>query len=324
MKNKKVPSICILSIATLALLAPLSAHANLGLNLNGVLSGKASESNLGLKAEARADLGVQNRSSDNNRQDKKENNKSDDKDNMKRDASNTKDRDDRQIPPGIEKKLDNDSWFKFGWFKKWFGSNATTTANVFPTIRNAEVRGISTSTAEIRWSTNASTTSEIRYGTDASTVNTSTNIITDSTLSTDHKTVLTGLTTDTKYYLQITARDSNGNTKQSGVVSFKTKSDASVDITAPSILFSTVLSIGSDNARILWITNEPSNSKVWVSQSEDVSISGTETAGSLNLSYVHDMKVNVLKSATKYFYKVRSVDASGNVTVSAVGSFTTK
>ncbi|MES2409269.1 MAG: fibronectin type III domain-containing protein [Patescibacteria group bacterium] len=229
---------------------------------------------------------------------------------------------------GDKDKGENGGWFNglwHSWFGNWFNWNhATSTPDAFVVVRNVTASNIGTSTAEITWNTNASTTGELRYATNANDVKASTNVLSDTSLGASHKIVLSGLNPNTKYYFEVTAKDAAGNTKQSGINSFTTKSESSVDTSAPSILFNTVISVGTSDSRVIWITNEASNSKIWVSESESIGTDGTDNAGSLNLGYVHDLKVSGLKSGTKYFYKVQSTDASGNVTTSDAGSFTTK
>lgn len=235
-------------------------------------------------------------------------------------------REDKEIPKGISAKLDNDKNLNFGWFniiKRWFGVGSTTAAQVNLAIKDIDVFNVGTSTAEIKWHTKATTTAEVKYSTDASKVKVSTNIVTTTATSGMHTIKLTNLDNNTKYYFQITVRDVNGNSNESGIMNFRTKSDV-VDTSAPTVLFSTVLNIEDDSARIIWITDEASSGKLWISTEDNISLDSKETFRLDALSYIHDAKVKDLKSSTKYFYKFRSVDALGNVTVSSTGSFTTK
>lgn len=322
MKNK-----IFISAFVVSLCVPLFANANIG-ELNGKLINNIP--NLSVKANIDARLG--NHSEDNDNRGGANvgmgasisaEHRNNDNNNSRATSTGNKDKDKNES----DDKTENKGWFG-GWLNGWFGhwfnwGHASSTPEVVIKI-NQNMTTVATSTAEINWSTNAFTTAEIRYATSADAVKTSASIASDTNLSLNHKIVLTNLSAGTKYYFQITAKDSLGNTKQSGIANFTTKTDAIVDTTAPNILFSTVLSVGTNDARILWVTNEPSNSKVWVSESDTVSTTGTENAGHLNLGYVHDVNVVSLKSGTKYFYKVGSTDASNNVTISAVGSFTTK
>ncbi|MDD5318330.1 MAG: fibronectin type III domain-containing protein [Candidatus Pacebacteria bacterium] len=245
------------------------------------------------------------------------------------------------LPKGLEKKIDfvnqnGTTTAPKGWlgiFQRWFGvflksgTTSTTTASttvdlVAPLIRDVHVVS-GTSTASIQWNTNESASGELRYSTSSDVTASSSSVI-QSSLTLGHTVDLAGLSPDTKYYFVIVATDASGNVKDSNLLSFRTKVSAtSGDVTAPRILFSTVFGVKATSAQLIWITNEPSNSQVWLSTSSTVSTSGTSTAGSVDLSYFHDVSLSGLATSTQYFYAFTSTDASGNVSTVGNGSFTT-
>lgn len=131
-----------------------------------------------------------------------------------------------------------------------------------------------------------------------------------------HKIDLTGLAVDSTYYYRITARDVSGNVKESSILNFKTNKIPSTpvaDTIAPQIAYATTVSLMATSTRIVWITNESSDSKVWISTSSPVDISGTPAASSTASVYYHDITLNNLATSTQYFYTVQSKDSAGNI-----------
>ncbi|HEY4508997.1 MAG TPA: fibronectin type III domain-containing protein [Candidatus Paceibacterota bacterium] len=104
---------------------------------------------------------------------------------------------------------------------------------------------------------------------------------------------------------------------------FRTKAVAQVDAIAPKILFESSFRINSTSSHVVWVTNENSDSKVWLSTSAGVSTSTTPRAVSSSMSLFHNLTVSGLATSTTYFYVVGSTDASGNTIYSAENSFKT-
>ncbi len=229
--------------------------------------------------------------------------------------------DGKGLPKGIEKKLENGGFQN--WFGKFFKKHSTSTVDmVIPVIKDVNVVSVGTSTATISWKTNASTTGDVRFAT-SSIVDVNSNVVVDTSTSTSHSVVLSGLSVNTQYYFTVTAKDSAGNTKVTKVMRFHTTAVASVDVTAPSIYFSTTYNTNASSTHIFWLTNERSDSGVWVSTSSPVVVTGSSTVSLSDRVFLHDVTVSGLASSTTYFYSVRSADASGNMSGSATGSFTT-
>ena len=229
--------------------------------------------------------------------------------------------------PGIEKRIDDGKGLPSGIMKFFndffsrFTRHGTTTVAVALNIRDLHVAK-ATSTASVTWTTSESASSEVRYSTSSS-VTASSTTVSDGTLSTSHTMTLTGLTPDTTYYYVVVAKDNSGNEKDTSVLQFKTEALATVDTVPPNILFSTTFGVNRNSAHIIWITNERSDSKVWLSTSSPVSVSATTTDSVASLSYFHNIVVSGLATSTTYFYAVSSTDASGNVSATSTGSFTT-
>ena len=92
-----------------------------------------------------------------------------------------------------------------------------------------------------------------------------------------------------------------------------------LDVTPP--IISTIASVPTqDIATITWKTNEPSTSQVHYGLTEAY---GSATRHYTTLPYAHSVVVSGLAPGTLYHYSVRSVDAAGNVSLSADQTFTT-
>lgn len=248
--------------------------------------------------------------------------------------------DDNRLPPGIRKapgiesRVEEDRSFPKGLFKffedgisKFFhhgDKKATTTDDtstpetILPKIQGLKVIN-GTSSVDIVWNTNEQTTGQVQYST-TSPVNASSSLKTDTTLSTSHSLVLSGLNPNSKYYYVVTVKDSDGNVKVSDEKSFATKS---VDVKAPIVLFSVAVDIKAVSAQLVWVTNEKSDSRVWISTTTPVVVSGSSTVSSSGMTYFHSLGLSNLATSTKYYYAVESTDVSGNTSVSSFGSFTT-
>lgn len=223
---------------------------------------------------------------------------------------------------GIDKRLENGKGLPSGIFKKFskcdgqYG-NGTTTATTTPDTLAPKISNIrvakATSTASISWRTNESTTGGIKYGTNSNLSSATT--LNDGSLVLNHKLDLAGLAADTTYYYMITARDMNGNIKESSILNFKTNQTPStpvVDTTAPQIMYATTVDLKATSTRAVWITNESSDSKIWISTNTPVDITTTPTASSATSVFYHDLVLSNLATSTTYYYAVQSTDASGN------------
>jgi len=96
---------------------------------------------------------------------------------------------------------------------------------------------------------------------------------------------------------------------------------ASGDVTPPSILFATNLGLSASSTSLIWVTNEASDSNLWISTVSPVSTSTAPVASSSSLSFFHQLSIPSLAPSTLYYYTVSSKDASGNIGYYS-GSFT--
>jgi len=160
-------------------------------------------------------------------------------------------------------------------------------------------------TATLSWTTDETSNSVVEYGTSSTTL--------DQTVSlpdptTQHAVVLTNLTAGTKYFYRVSSTDpsANGPTR-SAVLDFTT--DAAPDITPPTVTGTKVLFFTDSTATVAWTTNELSNSAV---KYGTATASLDFTAG--NTDYVTDHRVALtrLTPGKAYFFKVESIDRSGN------------
>ena len=203
------------------------------------------------------------------------------------------------------------------WLRSFLKNNATTTtSNLFPKIKDIEVAK-ATTTASVSWETNENTSGQIKYGTNSD-LTASSSIAVDTSVSMNHQIALSGLTPNTKYFYVISATDVDGNVSVS-----KTKSFHTNPISDLRVLFDTSFKIASTSADIIWITNKPTDGKIWVgtNASVDTSVQATQTL--VGDSYFHMATVSNLSAGTQYYYKVSSMDASGSTVFSTANSFTT-
>jgi len=96
------------------------------------------------------------------------------------------------------------------------------------------------------------------------------------------------------------------------------------DTTAPVISDLMATSTTATSTRIIWVTNETADSKVWYSTSTLFTIAtSTPMASSSALVLNHDIPIFNLNASTTYYYLVTSADASANTATSTEQSFTT-
>ena len=93
-----------------------------------------------------------------------------------------------------------------------------------------------------------------------------------------------------------------------------------IDETAP-IISGITASPGSNSTLIRWLTDEAASSDVLYGINPDnLNLSSLNSAKVIN----HQVTLTGLTSQTTYYYRVRSADAAGNVSISDVRSFTTR
>ncbi|MDO8183371.1 MAG: fibronectin type III domain-containing protein [bacterium] len=230
--------------------------------------------------------------------------------------------------PGIEKRVENGKGLPFGWWFKLFGNrpnnggNSTTTPPTANFSLNNLAINVGTSSAIISWQTNRAANSQLSYST-TSPLTASSSQVTNSNLVFNHSLALTGLTPSTTYYYFVTSTTNSSQTATSSAASFTTNSLPVADIEAPNIVFSTVIGVTTTSARFIWVTNEASNSKVWVSTTTPINLSLTANNQNTSLAYYHDLTVSGLTASTTYNYVLGSTDNAGNTATTSTNTITT-
>lgn len=133
----------------------------------------------------------------------------------------------------------------------------------------------------------------------------------------------TTFTENTNYYILVeaTAFDDTAGNGYAGVITTTTWNFTTTDLTAPVI--SDVTSIPANTqASITWNTNEASSSLVEYGLHTNYGLTTTETDTAPRVTS-HSVTLTSLKPCGRYFFRVKSTDASSNQTVSSQATFTT-
>ena len=191
------------------------------------------------------------------------------------------------------------------------GSPATFTTNSVAPVITAVIATPTSTTATVTWTTNTGSTSRVDYGVSATalTLNAS-----SPTLVTAHSILLTGLTPGTAYFYRVSAVDSAGNSSTSPVAANPPLTFTAAAVSAPVITGVTAIP-GLNSAAISWTTDTSSTSRVDYGTAP---ASLTLNISSATLVTNHTISLSGLTAATTYYYRVTSVDASGNSSTSPV------
>jgi hypothetical protein len=176
----------------------------------------------------------------------------------------------------------------------------------------------STPTADsvtITWTTDEASDSLVKYGTVSGTYTDSTP---DTTMTTSHSIVLSGLSVGTTYYFVVNSTDASDNSAESTEHSFTTSSTA--DTTPPVITDVANGTPTADSVTITWTTDENSGSLV---KYGTVSGTYTDSTPDTTMTTAHSVGLSGLTPETTYYFVVNSTDASGNSAQSTEYSFTT-
>lgn len=97
------------------------------------------------------------------------------------------------------------------------------------------------------------------------------------------------------------------------------------DVTAP-VISGITFDTGMNQATVRWMTNEKSNSTVFLGTTTPVDTSTTNAMmiTKSGLTRGHQIVIGNLSASTTYYVVIRSKDASGNIATSATLSFVTK
>lgn len=179
-----------------------------------------------------------------------------------------------------------------------------------PRISNILVTNITTSSATISWNTDKPGESLVSYWTGDE----EPSIATKSGYFTSHSFDLTGLREATLYEFYVVSADSDGRAGTSFIQSFTT-----LDETLPIISDLEVTDITSSSVRIIWNTNEETDSLVLFGETSAYERKVTDEEFEL----AHSIILTDLQPATTYHYQVVSEDRSANQAASSDRTFTT-
>ncbi|MCK4453915.1 fibronectin type III domain-containing protein [Candidatus Parcubacteria bacterium] len=121
----------------------------------------------------------------------------------------------------------------------------------------------------------------------------------------------TSLSSSNTYYYKISSQDSNNNISYySSVVSDVPNGQGGTDTTSPTISNIADSALTTNSVTITWTTDELSNS--YVDHNTTPSVDGLVAQGVLTMTESHSVTTTGLNPGTTYYYRVRSVDPSGN------------
>lgn len=189
-----------------------------------------------------------------------------------------------------------------------------------PIISNITSTSTSATSANIEWMTNEMSSSIVEYAT----VSLSTSIlpitVINNNLVLSHSVNLTGLTASTTYYFRVKSRDASGNTMTSDEKTFITKT---LPDTSSPVISGITFTAYSTSTSIMWITNEPSSSKITYATQSLSTATTTLSVFDSTLVSSHSVMLTGLSTSTPYFFKVESRDVAGNNAISSEYTFTT-
>ena len=184
-----------------------------------------------------------------------------------------------------------------------------------PIISSVTSSSITSSSANVSWTTDKTSDSQVEYGLDTN-YGSSTSL--NSSLVTSHTVSVAGLTGSTLYHYRVKSRDSLGNLSISTDQTFTTSIGS--DVTPPVLSSISATSIASTTAAISWTTNELSDSQVAYGLTSSL---GSNTSLNTSLVLNHGVSLSGLTPNTAYYYRALSKDASTNLGSSTIQSFNT-
>ena len=179
-----------------------------------------------------------------------------------------------------------------------------------PIISNVQV-AVSTNEAMITWDTDEAVSSALAYGlTPSYEIGSSDN----ATMVTTHSAILSALTTDELIHFQVTVTDASGNASNTVGLTLTPVTDLT-----PPMISNIQEEITTSGATISWTTDEPATSSI--EYGADITYGSVIDSGSLNLT--HSLLLTGFSPDQTVYYRITSVDASGNGAVSADLTLTT-
>jgi hypothetical protein len=185
-----------------------------------------------------------------------------------------------------------------------------------PQITNIQSNTPAYNTATITWATDEESTSYVEYGTTTSYGR----IYGNNTLTTNHSVTLPGdLTPETLYHFRVRSADIANNEALSEDNNFTTAVNPN-DLTAPTISNVTISEPTTTTATITWTTDEEATSYVGYSQDQNYA----NEQGNFQMTTNHSVTLAGLNPGTYYYFRIKSVDPSGNVSYQTNDGFSTQ
>ncbi len=196
------------------------------------------------------------------------------------------------------------------------GGGGDTTA---PVVSNITTSNVTSNSATITWTTDELSDSTVGFSTTTDVFTTEQGV---ASMVTSHSVTLTSLIPGSTYYYQVKSYDPSSNvvTDDNSNDSFATLSDSAGPVIS-AVTASTTSGLAA--AGITWTTDEAATSQVEFGQTTSY---GTLTIKDETLETAHTVNLtsaNGLATYTAYHYRVRSVDAANNETISPDHIFTT-
>ena len=188
---------------------------------------------------------------------------------------------------------------------------------ISPTISSVSNGTPTINSVVVTWSTDEISSSNVYYST-TSTVPDGSPSQGVSGYTNSHSVTLRGLNSSTQYYYKARSCDASDNCSESLIYDFITDTP---DSSGPGISSVSSFDLKENSATITWTTDEAADSFVEFSTSTGF-ITGT-LQGKFVFETSHSIILSGLTSETTYYYKVRSSDSSGNVSVSDEYNFST-
>ena len=196
----------------------------------------------------------------------------------------------------------------YGITSLYFGDNVEERRDISaqPVISDVSVSEISERSAVISWITDKPTISTVQIYTEAGIIITERS---DRELVTNHRVLIDGLSPNSSYYFEIVSGDTPASPTLSRQHHFTT------DAVATKLLISNVrvAEIKESSITIVWTTNKVATSEVeyWVADSTEKSVASDDKP-----VVTHSIKLSALNPEAVYFFRVRSIDADGNLAMS--------
>ena len=171
---------------------------------------------------------------------------------------------------------------------------------------------ITTTTAQISWTTNRTSDSKVSFG--LASGNYFESEISISTHVTDHKIKLSNLTPGTTYYYLAKWTDEDGNTGISDEISFTTAPP-------PQVKDVRLSNLGISSVIVNFTTINASRARIYYGSSTN--FGGISEIATSKEETTYTMELSQLSDATKYYYKINTFDEEGKEYEGTILDFTT-